>query len=381
MTKFDDLKLKPILDRLLIRIKQDEKTINSWKLTDFLQEFASSYYKIDLLHSILKALNSGINPKNIVIFDRTIDYQYSDYDFSKLKLSTNIYDIYKVGSPVSIYPNIKIYELYLIFKLYFDLNKIMKDLGKILISQSYQEVIGLYWLENYYKSFKTQDFIPTVKKLVSTAISQIPDKALGFKTLIREQEGITLKKYQNYINDSLQFNDLIKSLNKNENVNLGQNEKYFTDFISCFKKISRPVIAIYDPEEESFEFLCTYHFNSKNDNPLLFKIDKITHKSPYDIYITIAGWILSPLITYTINKIMEKDVNKKHSIREIEEERLAKTLKMLEGLYQKNINIQFESLKSNYLSDSLNSLLESINEDFSDMFDVYSFGIVDVEEK
>jgi hypothetical protein len=382
MTEFDDLKFKPILDRLMIRIKQDDKTINSWKLTDFLQEFASSYYKVDLLHSILKALNSGINPKNIVIFDRTIDYKYNDYDFYKLNLSENIYDIYKVGSPVSIYPNIKIYELYLIFKLYFDLNNIMKDLGRILISQNYQEVIRLYWLKEYYKSFKTQEFIPTVTKLVSTAISQIPDNALGFKTLIREQEDITIKKYQGYLRDSPGFNDVTKNLNINNNINLGHYEKYFTDFVSHFKKISRPVVAIFRPEDESFEFLCTYHFNSKIDNPLLFKIDEITHRSPFIICITIAGWILAPLIKYQIDKMIENmDTNKKHAILEIEEKRLEKILKMSKGLYQNNMGIEFESLESKYLSNSLNSLLVFINEDFTKMFDIYSFGIVDIEEK
>lgn len=60
------------LKRLLMHIHQNKKLINSWQLNDLLLDFASSYYKYDLLYTIYSELESGVNPENIVIFDKSV---------------------------------------------------------------------------------------------------------------------------------------------------------------------------------------------------------------------------------------------------------------------------------------------------------------------
>ena len=70
---FDDYAFKKPTTRINLRFNQQrDEPMYPWEIAGFLNKLNTSYYKFELLNSICSAINSGIHPSNIYIFDHSL---------------------------------------------------------------------------------------------------------------------------------------------------------------------------------------------------------------------------------------------------------------------------------------------------------------------
>lgn len=56
----------------LTLVKKDDKIFNPYQLSQFISDYGTECYKLDLIKSVSLALRNGIDPSNIVILDKSL---------------------------------------------------------------------------------------------------------------------------------------------------------------------------------------------------------------------------------------------------------------------------------------------------------------------
>lgn len=110
--------------------RQNDELLSPWEISHFINQFSSNYYKNELLISISKALNSGIQAENIFVLDDSfnINITYSKLDIIDLNTTRGIKQLYHLGKPVSLFPNGHIHAVNIIFHFFRTLNEIIYKL-------------------------------------------------------------------------------------------------------------------------------------------------------------------------------------------------------------------------------------------------------------
>lgn len=299
---FNDYQYKDLSIKVHLKILREVDTpFTPWQFSNFISSFNTYYYKFELIDTIAMALNKGINPENIFILDKSFESGFTYSKFDVLNLNKNgIYDIYKIGKPISLLPNDKIYEIYFAFKVAQEVSEILKkshqkkrfhsDLIKTLIN-NYSSVSFINDAEEEVLSSGLVE--DKIRQLLSNRFNQLRNEYRGYlnnKHVIKSIKGV------------ITYNGLPKDIDKNTRDII---DKYFNKFFNSFSRVSRPVIGIYYVELEKVKILCNAHINKKRMNNTVLELASLTHKSPHLLEF-IGGVFLPKLVDVVINKDRRK---------------------------------------------------------------------------
>jgi len=361
------------LNRLLISIKQiGEKKINTWSISDILSKCASLYYKLDLLDNIIESLGNDIDPKNIIVFNKPIALKNNDYNFTEIDLNKDVFSVYKLGLPTSIFPNREIIELSLLFEFYQEVSTEMDSINKLLILQNID--LGFESLTKCYEIYKISGIELTINHLIGSVISKLPEQAKKIRQIFRELERNYIKRYKEFLSKKGALKNITNKLKENyiKNYNIIEHREYFNDFFDQFRRNPRPLVGIYNKEENKIKLLCSQHFNAnENDNSLLV-LESITHNSPYEIIISGVISIFCVLLSYYLTKQEnEKRINRDDKVT---------LYKKIQNIYNEKKVMLNKNIKNKFLHDMLNQQLNIVVDEFEKNLNLYSFDIGIIEE-
>jgi hypothetical protein len=277
-----------------------ENIFNPWELSDFISEFSNQYYKLDLLRSISIELQNGVSPKNIIILNNSIRRKYFKYGTVDLLNKTHFNSFQSIGFPVSMYPNKKIKQISLISRFFKKSNEILRsNLPPETLSDSYRKI-------------KDNDFPKILDELLEKAIEKLNK---GNNT-IRQKEALTTlrnnlqNEYDEFIKHEKSIEDYITKLSNNEDVSLGEYEKYFNEFFFHFKRVRKPLVGIYIESENKIKVLCSNHLRNKKKGRPEIDFKRIEHNSPtiFDVVLGAFGVGKSIYEAAQLKKVTEEQI-------------------------------------------------------------------------
>lgn len=287
MKLFNEYELKNISHKTEVGlVRKSDTQLSGWELGNFLSKMAIYTYKFELINTISLALQNGIDPKNIVILDHSFELNtsYSNLDYIYLD-SRDIVQLYRIGRPISLFPNDEIFKLNILFKFIYSINENFKE--------NHIRRIPIESLCKYFNKFSASDagsIISSFYNDVVEAYNLKNDEKLLAKinNIFKEIEKITNK----YCSDIFERELIDKQLRNNESragkYNSEIYSEYFEQFYYYLMNTLRPVVGIYYEEDKKIQILCVAHINRKLRNETFFDIKNISHNSPLEIIIQLG---------------------------------------------------------------------------------------------
>lgn len=267
--------------RLLIRLtRSSDRLMNIWEISHFIENYFGYYYKYYLLTYISSALDYGISPDNIFILDRSLSpNNFSGIDslnhISLFDESTDdrIYQLYSLGRPFSLFPNLDIFLINQIFFYCRSINEFLYEqkcntLRRGFISEHTKLVINQKM--NYYKFLNT---------LSHYALSQL--KFLNNDKLSDKLGAIINNAklgYENFLNE----NKPNFSNSTQVDSEYSQKESFSAPniFFNYLARVKRPLIGIYYDKLKMIQILGLSHINSDSRDSSFLDLKNMGHNSP-----------------------------------------------------------------------------------------------------
>lgn len=368
---FDDYKFKKTPQRVEMRfVQQADEPMYPWEIAGFLNHLNTSYYKYELLNSVCSAINSGISPNDIFIFDKSLPlYQrYSSLNLLTEDLATKIF--YEIGEPYPLFPNRKGYEYKLIFKAFRAVNS--------FLYAHHVKTLPISLLSEVNKTFKNDGLAASEKKIVDFAYEQATKSYEAAKKKKKDVERVTktaikqcLRDYNSYKSElfsdlrALQnigeanFADLLKS-NKRDDRRRG---KIADAFFYHFRETTRPLVFA-RVGDDKIRVLGRSLVNKKEQVGLELK--EAVRRSPLNALLE-GGLTLAQLITSIAgskraNEMHQLNVEEKKIDIQIKKEQLAghRLDNIKRGLeIEEKINTALQGSDSNALNDVKNMYMQS----------------------
>lgn len=248
---FDDYAFKNTETRIRFKfLQKKDEPLYPWEIASFLKGFNTVYYKFELLNSICSALNHGILPEDIIIFDHSLPLYERYAEMNLLSEATAAKLFYPIGLPVALTPSewsINYHFLYLSFKAVNSLLK-LKHVQPLRLEQ----IIGLYEA----LSVEGLDYVKS--RLVDLALEQSEksykiavEKGEKKEELKRSDFDRALLKPIRFKEQSQKDLEFISGLNDDQKVELltspGRNNRrlaaFLTSFFDKFDKTVRPLVC------------------------------------------------------------------------------------------------------------------------------------------
>lgn len=123
---FDDYAYKNTSQRISLSfVQKRDEPMYPWEIAAFLNRLNTVYYKYELLNSICSALNHGISPSDIFIFDKSLPLYRRYSAMNLLEESSASRHFYSIGSPFPLLPNEAIYGFNLMYKVFRTVNSFL----------------------------------------------------------------------------------------------------------------------------------------------------------------------------------------------------------------------------------------------------------------
>lgn len=123
---FDDYDYKNTDKRILMRFVQErDEPMYPWEIAAFLNRLNTVYYKYDLLNSVCSALNHGIAPTDIFIFDQSLPLYRRYAAMNLLNERFAAKHFYSVGLPYPLVPSPDIYAYNLLYQAFSTINSFL----------------------------------------------------------------------------------------------------------------------------------------------------------------------------------------------------------------------------------------------------------------
>lgn len=346
------------------------RTVNNifdpWELSKFINDFGNEYYKLDLIRSISLELKNGTLPENIIIMNNPIKRKYINNEYFDLNDSSMLNSFQSIGYPISLYPNKNIVEIALFIRLYKKLNSILnKNISRNVLLLEFQ-------------TLKKHSFKQAINNLEEEALNKLNKNSGSFiKANIIDAKNTIEEIYIKFNNQEESIEEYINKFNENleEDIVITESLKeYFYDFFTYFMKLSKPLIGVYNEEEQKIRVICINHLR-KRKKGVLPELDfrKYGHNSPpfFEIGTEVA----------TIGKTIY-DAKKEQEVRD----EIIKTEKMKQQLLEKQIQVEearLENLDLNnqLLKAKLNSITNETLDDESLVKEVASIPNLQIKNK
>lgn len=328
--------------RVCLRRNTDE-VMSAWEISNFIANFNSYYYRIELLNSIDKAMRDGVEPSNIFILDESFKLNRSYNKLSHLDLEHDLEHLYYIGKPVSLFPNERIRSLYLIFKYFRLVNEILFDARVTRLKSDY---IGYLFTEA-----SRSNFIDSLKKLFNSAESLIDSKDNSSRQRLIRLNDSFISEWRLYERDMVSTNEIINILSEDytkdiPNEYIDTVNRHFESFFKYLIKIPRPVICVYNEQDNTVEVLSRAHINISERNNSFLDVQEISHNSPLKTLIDGGLGLYSTL----------NDEKRKNELHKLEKRKLELEVDNLEKDSQiKNMELIMKELQIRQLMNQIHS--------------------------
>lgn len=313
---FNDYDYKDTTKVISLQLKQiKEKKLYAWELSNFLGRFNTYYYKAEVINTIAIALNNGIEPENIIIFDQSFKLNQINGRLSYLSsFDKDLKYLYYIGLPISLFPNKKIYALNFLFHYFRRYNEFLYRIlnAKTLNADSLSFFFGIY------RSNGLEAMFLSLKEEVNTCL----EKAILSKTEIEFLNTIHThfeEEIKTYEKDEDTIEDIKNKLRNNDYKGIDFKSdlfsQYFHNFYYLLNNIQRPIVVVNDDSTGMMTMLCRAQFNKTEIMSSTLDLKLITHNSPFKAIIN-GGVELYRTFIYGDRKVeIESRKNKEKEIQ------------------------------------------------------------------
>ena len=277
--EFKEYKFKEIQKRIRMKyIRESNVNLNPWEITNFVSRISSCFYKLELLNTIAIAINQGVALNRIFIMDREYKLNTRYTGLSLIDLNTyGINKIFSIGKPIPLAPDKSINQIRFLFEYLYNLNRILYREGRRRFTE---------WdRAEAYAFLRQKGLVEALEEIEKIAFDKVTfHKApKEFAGLRKEREKIE-KKYLHYIEDEKKFPVLEMKLSNHEKGLKEEEEelvrKYYNIFFDYFTKLQRPIVGIFNPENQQIQILCADYFDDTINYNTHIDLKSITHNSP-----------------------------------------------------------------------------------------------------
>ncbi|WP_144506466.1 hypothetical protein [Bacillus mycoides] len=384
---FREKELKDYDTKLRVTLKRNkEDLLSPWQISNFISTISSHYYKNELLNTISLALKEGIQPENIFIFNNSFNLykSYANLDTIDLNDINGVKDFYHLGNPISLFPNEFLIKINIIFGYFRKANEI---LHRYNLPRMYKDILGEFI--NYIKH--NENALERILDEIYNNAVEIIDSSKNKDFNIKQIENSLSSSRRKYLNDYDEFlreqinleiliNDIkgnIISSFKKEDKYSHLERKYFSNFFGKLNDLKRPIVAIYNKEENRIQILCNSFINSqKRDNKFL-DIKEISHNSPYLICFYIGVSVVLPLIPVLKSIKLEDTIEQEEEELRREELKtdaeLEEILRELEELETLPENTAVNEVETEFLHEKISLYQEINNKKFRKPIEKFEF--------
>lgn len=349
-------------DKLEIKfIGEREYLYSGWEINQITSHLNNLYYKNEIINTIKSSLNIGIKPENIIIMNESIKLNtaYTKYEEGTLNLNeeSDLLNFYFLGSPISFYPNSKVYKMHILFEMVRDLYSSTNQTKVNSVSRRY--LLNLL--------INKQEIIPNGEALKDL----IKKLLIDFNKENLEEDSSILSDIQKKVDKLEKHYQLWDDVNKegkeeNKNVDIKGTKEISTNFEYTFKRYEKPIVCIYNEDSNSIDILCIdmiamKYFKEKNAR--LLETKEIKQNSPLMISIGIAIGFLPTLLKLgesvnSARKSKKKYIEEEKNLQE-EADRVKKEREESEEIVKKNEEI-LNSLNDATSIDSIEDKMDVI---------------------
>lgn len=285
MSNFDDYNYKDNTKVINLHLRQKrEKKLYPWEISSFLGKFNTYYYKSELINTIGIALNKGMLPEDIIVFDQSFNVRNQNSQLSYLSLvDSDIKHLYFIGLPYSILPNKKVF---LLNRLFFYFRKINVFLYSHKINRINRNELG-----NLYRTFITLNFntmISTLKEYVNAVQKDKYLEKSQIKVLNTIYEDFE-KEYKEFESDEDKINiyksKILNNTIEKDDLKTDIYDKYFKDFYYYLNNIQRPFVVVRNGSSNVLSVLCRGQFNKEDVKSSTLDLISLSHNSPIKLKI------------------------------------------------------------------------------------------------
>lgn len=325
-------------------ISKKETILNSWDLTNFIKQVSGSYYKLELINSISLALNEGISPKNIFVMNRSflLNENYDDLLLIDLT-SPDITKFYRLGIPVSLFPNEDLFLMSHVFNTFYTINSILFNERNRRLDTAI--------LANIFPDLNRTGVRNISEGLENNAI-RILGKTISEKEVVRSNIENRVRalhsKFEKSYNDFSKAEVLAGLITKEGTFDFSKNprieEKFFDSFFKQLMRLSRPTVGIYSPEHKTIQILGHALISQTKRNGAFLDIKSYSHNSPLESF-----WELGASVYNFVTDQKKKSLEVKQLELDIE---LKSEQIQTEKLRQQHIELQNLSKANDILTSS-----------------------------
>lgn len=387
--------------RMQLNLEQKEgKAMGMWDVQGLLNVLFSMYYKEILLKEILFHLSKGVDPRNIIIFSQDINPNWLLQELASLDLvkdaevslddNFHISFFYELGLPYGMLPSKKINSIRYVEEIYRALNSF------------------IWYNTKQADGFKTHKLYSSLNILKDKNVDQASDylREMCFKLCkpyknIKNLKERVESEFKRYSNDysSISSNDVhcinneimsskstVKSIKKKYGTIYSK--YYYNKFYDIFFTNDIPLVAIYFPEKNTFEFCALFAFEKIEDS-YFFDLKGYSHHSPAIMELIGEAVVIMSLTDYiirfvkfTINKYQEsknrEDLNDLFEFSDkISEEDKISIQQFYEGIKEiSTVEDDISQAVNNvFLLERINSMYDKCVEHFVDSMATFNMGV------
>lgn len=296
--------------RVNLEMKRDgEKLLSSWQISAFIENLSRSYYKNELLNTIESYINKGTDVENIFIIDESFKLNniYKNLGILNLRNERDAKTLYHLGKPIGMFPNEKLIKINCMFEIFRKVNETLSEYKvKGLNKESLSGLITFSISPN-------TTMIAIKEKIISLANENLNQSSQEEVRNKEQHKKIDQKKLANYLEsstaqvmssyqkmesdfislaitkESILANDIknIKDINETPSNIAG----YFNTFKSTFDNLIRPIIGIYNPNDNSVEIICRDFIDKTlyvEENKRFLDIKSISRNSPLAVCVVLG---------------------------------------------------------------------------------------------
>ena len=293
--------------RVNLEMKRDgEKLLSSWQISAFIENLSRSYYKNELLNTIESYINKGTDLENIFIIDESFKLNniYKNLGILNLRNERDAKTLYHLGKPIGMLPNEKLIKINCVFEIFRKVNEILSEYKVKGLNK--EKLSGLIT----FSISPNTTMIAIKEKIISLANENLnqssqeevrnneQNKKIDQKKLANSIESSTVQVMSSYqkmesdfislaiTKESILAND-IKDINETPSNITG----YFNTFKSTFDNLIRPIIGIYNPNDNSIEIICRDFIDKTlyvEENKRFLDIKSISRNSPLAVCVVLG---------------------------------------------------------------------------------------------
>ncbi|MDF9887877.1 hypothetical protein M2246_003079 [Bacillus sp. LEw-kw-24] len=346
--------------RVNLEMKRDgEKLLSSWQISAFIENLSRSYYKNELLNTIESYINKGTDLENIFIIDESFKLNniYKNLGILYLRNERDAKTLYHLGKPIGMFPNEKLMKINCMFEIFRKVNETLSEYKVKGLNK--EKLSGLI---TFSISPKTT-MIAIKEKIISLANENLnqssqeevrnkeQNKKIDQKKLANSLESSTVQIMSSYqkmesdfislaiTKESILAND-IKDINETPSNIAG----YFNTFKSTFDNLIRPIIGIYNPNDNSVEIICRDFIDKTlyiEENKRFLDIKSISRNSPLAVCVVLGiGGLtfLSRHITVALDERLLRKQQAESAVNISEEQEIADLMSEIKQAIEERVN-------------------------------------------